>query len=393
MNIKEDVIKGIQMAISLYKAGNNNFHRSYNIYEASIGIILLQDSVEIFLSSLCEQLGINLKGNEPFHQYIEKIEEEVKEKLPLKKQINILNKQRINIKHFALLPNLQECQNYSNNVWLFLSEVSLRYLGKDIDTISLVDFIKDINIKKYLKEAEYSLNKCQYKECQINCRKALYFSFERKYDRRYREGESFLLDLLHSKEDYNKMLEKEIYSPIDFLKKDDLDIRNTLIEMGIEIITYKNLMNLTPEMYYYEESDKWVIKDDFVHIRRYDRDNSYYCLNKSTDILIKKQDYENKEKNFIEGSKSINIKGGNINLYRKTSINSNIDYILDDQSEYIISVDYKTKGLDNNKYYYVLARKENSNKYYYGYICEEELNEKYINVFNLPKDKDSKIKE
>ena len=66
LKLKEDVIKRIQMAISLYESGNDYFKKSYDILKFSIGIILLQDAVEMFLSALCEQLDISMTGRENF---------------------------------------------------------------------------------------------------------------------------------------------------------------------------------------------------------------------------------------------------------------------------------------------------------------------------------------
>jgi hypothetical protein len=389
MNLKDDVIKKIQMAISLYESGSDYFKRSYDILKVSIGIILLQDSVEIFLSALCEQLEIKLKGNENFYHYIDKIEEKVQDALPLKQRIIILNKQRVNIKHFSLLPNLEDSKNYANNVWLFFSELSLRYLGKDIDSISLVDLLQDGRIKKYLKEAESSLDNCHYQDCQINCRKALYIAFEKRFDRRYIKGKSSLIDILHSEEKYQKMLDEEIFNPMDFLKKDDNKIRNQLIEMGIELIVYNNLMRLTPNMYLYEEKDKWVIEEDLYFIREYNRENAFYCLQNSIDILLRKQEYEKQERWWFENRRTIEIYGKNIILYKKASKKKGINCILKDGIKYTFLVDFRIIGLDGEDYYYSVCGNESSKDFglleVNGYISETDLPFDYIELLNSVK--------
>ena len=117
-----------------------------DIKKKAVGIILLQDAVEIFLSAVCEHLNIEMTGREYFHDYFDKIEKHKKNKghpLPLKKQMNILNKQRVNIKHFCILPDIEECKYFDNDVKLFFSELSLRFFNRDIDSISLVDLIDD----------------------------------------------------------------------------------------------------------------------------------------------------------------------------------------------------------------------------------------------------------
>lgn len=361
--------------------------------EVSIGIILLQDAVEIFLSALCEQLDINLTGNEKFHEYIKKIEVEKKVSLPLKKQMNILNKQRVNIKHFSLLPNLEDCDNYANSVWLFFSELSLMFLEKDIDCISLAELIHDSRVRAYLKDAEESLNQCQYQDCQINCRKALYLAFEHKFDRRYIKGKSKENDkqMLSpvAREEYQKILDEVINNTFDFLKKNEEQIKNQLKEIGIELLIYENLMRLTPNMYFYEDNNKWAIEEDLCFIRKYNRDNAYYCLKNAIDILRKKQAFEMKKerdaRRWLEKTDTIEIDGNNIILYKKASKKNGINCILQNGIKYTLLVEFRIIGLDGEDYYYSVCGNETSKKFglleVCGYISEKDLPFDYIELF------------
>ncbi|GAG49008.1 unnamed protein product, partial [marine sediment metagenome] len=45
MVLKENIIKKIQMAISLYELGKDSFKTSVDIKKKAVGIILLQDAV------------------------------------------------------------------------------------------------------------------------------------------------------------------------------------------------------------------------------------------------------------------------------------------------------------------------------------------------------------
>jgi len=67
MELKENIIKKIQMAISLYELGKDNFKISMDVKSKAVGIILLQDGVEIFLSAVCEHLNIEMTGGENFY--------------------------------------------------------------------------------------------------------------------------------------------------------------------------------------------------------------------------------------------------------------------------------------------------------------------------------------
>jgi hypothetical protein len=389
MELKENIIKKIQMAISLYELGKDNLKASFDIKKKAVGIILLQDSVEIFLSAVCEHLNIEMTGRENFYEYFNKIEKHEKNKespLPLKKQMNILNKQRVNIKHFCILPDIEECKYFDNDVKLFFSELSLRFFNRDIDSISLVDLIDDVNLIKYLKKAENDLEKSKYEDCQINCRKALYMVFEEPYDTRY-IGDESNLDVLwnFNEEKYQEKIEKTVFNPIDFIKIHQGRIKDELIEMGIEYLTFRNLMILTPEMYYYKEKNEWVIMEDFKDIREYNRENAYYCLKNSVNIILKIQRYKNKAKHSREGGRVKAISGIQANIYKKASKKSNIENVLKSTLEYTFLIEFKIKGLDGDSYFYSVVGDESKgwgNLDISGYLCEDDLSSEVIKKFN-----------
>lgn len=390
MVLKENIIKKIQMAISLYELGKDNFKTSFDIRKKAVGIILLQDAVEIFLSAICEHLNIEMTGRENFYEYFNKIEKHEKNKgnpLPLKKQMSILNKQRVNIKHFCILPDIEECKYFDNDVKLFFSELSLRFFNRDIDSISLVDLIDDVNLRKYLKKAENDLEKSKYKDCQINCRKALFMVFEESYDIRYIGNESNLNVLLnYNEEKYQEKIEKTVFNPIDFIKIRQGHIKDELIEMGIEYLTFKNLMILTPEMYYYKEKNEWAIKEDFLSIREYNRENAYYCLKNSVNIILKMQRYKDKTKRSREGGSGKAVSGIQANVYKKASKKSNIMHVLKSTLKYTFLIEFKIKGLDDDSYFYSVAGDESSKGWGYlgisGYLREDDLSSEVIKKFN-----------
>jgi hypothetical protein len=392
MELKESVIKKIQMALSLYELGKDNFKLSMDVKKKAIGIILLQDAVEIFLSAICEHLNIEMSGQENLYKYIDKIEKAKRcHPLPLKKQMIILNKQRVNIKHFCILPDIEECKYFDNDVKLFFSELSLRFLNKDIDSISIVDLIDNKNLRRYLKKAESDLEKCRYEDCQINCRKALYMIFEEPYDIRY-IGEESNLDVLvgFNEIKYQEKIDKKVFNPIDFIKADHKKIKNELIEMGIEYLTFKNLMILTPEMYYYKEKNEWAIMEDFLNIREYNRENAYYCLKNSVNIILKMQRYKNKVKWSREGGSVKAISGIQANVYKKASKKSNIEHVLKSSLEYSFLIEFRIKGLDDDSYFYSVAGDESSIGFGYlgitGYLCEDDLSKEVIKKFNSSTD-------
>ncbi|GAI99240.1 unnamed protein product, partial [marine sediment metagenome] len=263
--------------------------------------------------------------------------------------------------------DIEECKYFDNDVKLFFSELSLRFFNRDIDSISLVDLIDDVNLRKYLKKAENDLEKSKYKDCQINCRKALFMVFEESYDIRYIGNESNLNVLLnYNEEKYQEKIEKTVFNPIDFIKIRQGGIKDELIEMGIEYLTFKNLMILTPEMYYYKEKNEWAIKENFLSIREYNRENAYYCLKNSVNIILKMQRYKDKTKRSREGGSGKAVSGIQANVYKKASKKSNIMHVLKSTLKYTFLIEFKIKGLDDDSYFYSVAGDESSKGW--GYL-------------------------
>jgi len=145
-------------------------------------------------------------------------------------------------------------------------------------------------------------------------------------------------------------------------------------------------MILTPKMYYYKEKNEWVIMEDFLNIREYNRENAYYCLKNSVNIILKIQRYKNKVIWSREGGGVKAISGIQANIYKKASKKSNIEHVLKSAIEYSFLIEFKIKGLDSDSYFYSVAGSESSkgwgNLDISGYLCEDDLSSEVIKKFN-----------
>ena len=326
------------------------------------GVILLQDSVEIFLLAVCEQLNISLDERVAFPGLLSKIEKEVKELIPLKRQMLNLNTQRVNIKHLGFSPpNYDDCKEFVNEVKLFFLELSSRYLKTDYESISFLELLKNDKVKELLNQAENFYKNKKFKECQINCRKALYLEFEKDYDIRGFERESELNvsnDLQNSlprllatftKAPSNvrnmQYIEKNVKEPIDYIVIDRISFEIDLKNYGINSLDFQNIRNITPNMYYFEDEDEWVIKDEYKD-ENYNEENAKYCLRKTIEILLLKQRYlERAMYSPLRKLKSIIIKNRKANIYKKASTYSGVVYRLEKDCQYQIDILEETRGL------------------------------------------------
>jgi len=384
--LSQSVIKKIQMAKLLYDLGVDCFKVKENPEKIGAGLVLLQDSVEIFLIAVCEHLNIDLGDYVKFPEYFKKIEKKIeedkgkKDTIPLKRQILSLNKQRINIKHYGVLPHIEDCKSFPVTVRNFFQDLSARYLKVDFSSITLVDLLEEGEQKELLKQAEKYLKSGNYKECQINCRKALYLAFEKRFDIRKFEKERYnypLATALLSDAPYytknKKYIEEHVKNPTDYISIDYAKLERDLLLNGIMPIDFWNVWRLTPPMYYYEEGKEWVIKEEFED-EIYNGENAEYCFRKTVEMLLLKQRYWEQTRYVKRKGIFIKLKPKKVKVFEKASTRSRINIEL--QGPLDIFAHAKVRGLDDKKLYYNITHEieeKEKRKYIFGYICEDDI--------------------
>lgn len=380
--LTQSIIKKIQMAKLLYDLGNDCFKVSENPEKIGAGIILLQDAVEIFLIAVCECLVIPLPDYVDFDKYFVGLKNETKEEVPLKKQMLNLNHQRRNVKHLGFLPHIDDCKDFPSTVKNFFLELSNRYLNTDFDSITLVDLLEDDEVKKLLKQAEIYLKFGNYKECQVNCRKAVYLIFEKHYDIRPFEKKQEISPLaaafLSSSPYYAKnksYIEKNVKDPTDYIVLDYDEIEKEMLTYGIAPRDFWNVHHLTPPMYYYKDEKEWVIKDGFINAV-YNKENAEYCFRKTIEILLSRQRHLSQTKSVEKMSICKKTKNKKIKVFMKASLNSAVCFEGEGSRE--IHICAKVRGLDDKKYYYQIwgtTEKEGKDSFVFGYIDEYDVEE------------------
>ena len=137
--MRKSIITKILLSRRLYQISLENLD-SDNELSLSIGVILLQDSVEIFLLAIAEHLDADVGNNTNFNKYFDLINKKLHHKeLPFRFRLNSLNKLRVNAKHYGLSPSKSETIGLIETVKEFFEEVSIQVFKKEFVTISLVD--------------------------------------------------------------------------------------------------------------------------------------------------------------------------------------------------------------------------------------------------------------
>jgi len=162
--MRKNIITKILLSRKLYQLSLENLN-SDNELSLSIGVILLQDSVEIFLLAVAEHIDASIGNNSNFNQYFDLINKKLSPKeLPFKLRLTALNKLRVNAKHYGLSPSKLETHGLIETVKEFFEEVSIQVFEKEFVTISLVDLINKGEAKDYLMAAENDFSKGDYVE-------------------------------------------------------------------------------------------------------------------------------------------------------------------------------------------------------------------------------------
>ena len=393
-SLSESVIKKIQMAKLFYELASDCYRIIENIERVGAGIILLQDSVELFLIAICEHVNVGNRENLKFHEYFKEINKKVPGKIiPFKDDMLKLNKQRVSLKHYGIRPYIDDCKTFHKNVYSFFKETSKSHLRIDFDSISLVNLLSEKKLNTIMKQAEVDLKGLNYIECQIGCRKALYLVFEQQFD--IRSFEKYEEDI-QSKNDLKKPLskpkskapkyaknkqyiEENVEQPTDFIVIDYNEIWRELLNNGIDLVSFSNVRMLTPEVYLFEEEEEWAISEYAGGIR-YNQENAEYCFRKTVEILLTEQKNSERKKRISKSTfNSITVKNKEISILRKASLSANVEYKLKKNLEYKVFLFKEVRGLDSkDKYYQVLVLppidREKSQVQFTGYILKEDIN-------------------
>ena len=394
MMLAESVIKKLLFSRYLLSLAEENMTVD-NIIKLSSGVILLQDSIEIFLLALTEHLQISLSDKTNFYQYFEAINKELSKKsppeeLPLGNQLSKLNRIRVDIKHHGIQPALEECKHFLISVKDFYEEVSLKHFGKPYGSISLIDLLDEGKAKDFLTEAVKLYENGEYKDCLISCRKAIYVEIERDYsiERAELAPSLFSDDPLAIAASYYRHkspfharhpdYEKEyVQDPSDYIVFDQHSLNIELMQCGIGHDDFWNVLRLTPQVFYSENNNRWIVRYQFDKLQLDEdvlKNNAEFSLQKTIEIILKvhrnKQSIKTiaKDKFFY-----IDLKRPEVQVFEKADKGSKAVAITP-AGLIRIDCDFYIEGLATNDTYYHVVHYDNEEKVYFmGYIHEDDV--------------------
>ena len=141
-----------------------------------VAISHLQDAVEMFLYTIVKERGSDAKPpKKDKHTFVslwQAVEGSLQRKLPFASAMEELNSTRVQFKHFGIVPSPPVAEGVLASTRQFLTEATKMAFDRDFDSISLVDLIKDEQIRTTLKQAEDCLKRRAIPQCLSECAKA-----------------------------------------------------------------------------------------------------------------------------------------------------------------------------------------------------------------------------
>lgn len=328
--IDAKTINRIQLARRLYQFACEHLKSDIGL-SLSIGVNLLQDAVEVFLVAIAAHVQADVRDKTPFDQYFDAIKNKTSSELPFRARLNDLNKLRVNSKHYGLAPAKAEVTDLPIIVKAFFEEVSSSLLECHFASISLIDLMKDGEVKDLLKQATESFENGKYEECLVACRKAIYVKIESSYDilpfadrNRVR-----LVAFFPSNAPYYarspEYIEKYVHEPTDYIVLDHEKIEIEFIKLGIDSQSFWNIWRLTPEVYRYGRDGDWVVKREF---RKVDEDGiqerAEYVLDAAINLFVSADHKESFSKTPNYKNYFVRLRQENVPIYEKADKNSKV---------------------------------------------------------------------
>jgi len=380
LEMNRSTINKLLLARRLYQLAFENIG-SDNELSLCIGVNLLQDSVESFLLAVSEHVNAGVSASTKFDKYFELIDKKISPKeLPFRLNLLGLNKLRVNSKHYGLVPAKSELEGLAVAVREFFAEASISILGKNFNTISLLDLVREGEAKDCLAAAQRAFESRNFTKCLIEGRKALFIRFESSYDispfaiDKPRTGlEVFFLGTKAPHYARRKeYIDEQVSDPTDYIVYDYNQLEMELMKLGIDNLSYWNVWRLTPAVYRKHKGEEWIVKMEF---HKLDEDGieqrAEYVLDTIINLFVTVDQKSSGSRSANRGAYFVNLKRDKIPIYQKADKRSKVAGETPQGSRRVLA-DYTVTGFDQKSLFLHVSGSEDGG-FLSGYIDNDEV--------------------
>jgi hypothetical protein len=353
-------------------------------YSASAGLVILEDAVELILCACITELEIDDKKSIDFltfHDLIREVRDAGKTVIRAR-DLKALHAARNSVKHHGNLAEPSTVRKFFDSAIDSMNGLLQQTVGKDLQNVMLHEVIKEGEAKDYIQEACKLMEKRDFFWALINIRKAIYVEIEEEYSIEQWANISKNNDILkrqlvaggrkapwHTKN--KEWIDKNVNDPFDYIQLDDEKVRLDLLEWGVTTEDFWNLWRLTPQVFRFKKSQKWVLKGELKYFKEGASEaNARYCLDKAILLIMKKQKHYDLSRRLSDYEPwhqlKVQIKQ-KTTLYEKASKNSKEVQQL--QKGTVLNATYiVTSGLSENSKFIYILHKDKDETLIKGYV-------------------------
>jgi len=263
-----------------------------------VSILSFHDSVELFLQLSLEKLNSS-KTTQNFMDYWDIIDKELKNAILSQKEgMRRLNKARVDLKHYGIIPSKLDIESFRVTTSDFFNENCPIIFGVNFDDISLIDIIKLERPKDLLKQAKEDFEKGWIDKSLENL--ALSFEYlisdyeESKKDDFNRSPFFFGESMTYLKSFYLEGIIKEDRKIRDFADKvtksiEEIQKAIKILSFGIDYKKYVKFQSVVPSVVFSISNEPIFYTREGMTLSKEDLE---FCINFIIESALKLQEFD-----------------------------------------------------------------------------------------------------
>ena len=261
----------------------------------SVSILSFHDAAELFLDLALAHVGNPTKKKDAFMEYWKPINDGLApESLTQKRSMEKLNNARVALKHYGRCPSTLDIESLQNIATQFFSENTPIVFGVSFDSISLIDLVREQDVKNKIHDAQKYMNTNDFLKCISEVGVSFRMLIKNhEYREFYGSNISTSLDAnipIRAKTSKNM----EMLSDIGTFARDVIDEIETMQEririllFGFDYRKYSNFKRLAPHI----NSTQNELSNDSSIKRNFTIEDCKFCIEFVIDCALKLQEFD-----------------------------------------------------------------------------------------------------
>lgn len=354
-------------------------------YACTASTLILHDALELVLLACLAEKKVIVTDKEIAH--IEKLTALAEKNIgsvPNWTRLMGMNRSRGGSKHFGNTVDKHSTKNFLNAGQEAIEFLLFTTFGKHYHEIFSAELVKHTETKDLLVSASTTLetDPLESLQCLSDIRKAIFINFEEDFsveewkDNDDRKNNSLQRLAFKYKAPYftrcQEWINKNVKDVFDYIQIDYSNLRNELIEYGIPVADFFNLLRLTPKTFRHKGKNTWKIEEDLAFVKT-GRETLEYCLSVAVDAILMKQSYQALHKSQPDPARIKIVTTSNTTIYTKACTKS--EKIREIQKDEKFEISSITPGLHDDSLFVKVSefRRHPKAEFLEGYILKDHV--------------------